>query len=214
MMFFTCQDLEYNWWESDFETNWFGLPSLNTQGDKNAPGALRTLNITSNGSTYQLIEKVIEEHFVSLIISQRWQYCSWPSLATIALLALSTKISSKPTVSLSRVSRPRTMTKSIILVPVLVPQAQGGGGYYGYWVSLDVKQTATPYQSIIVWGVSHCVIGNPFRKSFNVSSCIHLTLTISAFASFHENTIKSVTATLQSQGKIKGTNIGPYSVST
>ncbi|MCJ1432692.1 hypothetical protein MMC27_002049 [Xylographa pallens] len=48
-------------------------------------------------------------------------------------------------------------------VPVVVPQAQGGGGYSGYWVTYEVDQTILEYESLIAWNVYWCVTGNPFR---------------------------------------------------
>ena len=54
---------------------------------------------------------------------------------------------------------------AISIVPVVVPQAQGGGGFSGYWVTLDVTQTYLEYESLIAWNVYYCVTGNPFRES-------------------------------------------------
>ena len=56
----------------------------------------------------------------------------------------------------------RMTANTVSIVPVLVPQAQGGGDFYGYWVTLDVTQTFFGYESQIVWNVYYCVTGNPF----------------------------------------------------
>lgn len=49
-------------------------------------------------------------------------------------------------------------------VPVMVPAAQGGGGYYGYWVTLDVTPGYSPDQSTVTWNVYRCIKGDPFRR--------------------------------------------------
>ncbi len=86
---------------------------------------------------------------------------------------------------------------TISIVPVLVPETQGGGGFYGYWVTLDVSQTVFEYESLIVWNVYYCITGNPFGE---------------AFTTFHENIIRNVTSTLQGENKLHGIEIGPYSI--
>ncbi|PQE23433.1 hypothetical protein CJF30_00010515 [Rutstroemia sp. NJR-2017a BBW] len=76
---------------------------------------------------------------------------------------------------------------------VPVPYTSGNGSFSGYWVTLE-STYIFQNETAIRWSIYACETGHARN-----------------FAVFHENALKNATTVLAAQGKIKGTNIGPYS---
>ncbi|PQE29387.1 hypothetical protein CJF32_00003137 [Rutstroemia sp. NJR-2017a WRK4] len=76
---------------------------------------------------------------------------------------------------------------------VPVPYKSGNGSFSGYWVTLE-STYIFKNETAIRWSIYACETGHARN-----------------FAVFHENALKNATTVLAAQGKIKGTNIGPYS---
>ncbi|KAH6724598.1 hypothetical protein BKA61DRAFT_728248 [Leptodontidium sp. MPI-SDFR-AT-0119] len=79
-------------------------------------------------------------------------------------------------------------------VPLVVPAAQGGGIFGGYWVTMHVQQVAD-HVSWMKWGVYRCVAGNPFD-----------------FTGFHEVHMTGLSDTLKTKGKLVNKSSVPYSI--
>ncbi len=71
-------------------------------------------------------------------------------------------------VSLLLVKSPWILADTSI-VPLVVPAAQGGGVFGGYWVTMHIQQVADSI-SWMRWGVYRCVSGNPFGMLYALST--------------------------------------------
>ncbi|CAD6589383.1 MAG: hypothetical protein ASARMPRED_004020 [Alectoria sarmentosa] len=83
-----------------------------------------------------------------------------------------------------------------LLGPVEYPT--GNGSFSGYWNTIEAE-SIFKYETAMVWSVYACSTGHP-------------TNVFADYALFHEGALANATSVLQAEGKVKGSNVKPFSI--